>query len=184
MRVSTLCIFVGDISGCFHSHAPVLVLRFSQLFLQLHAQLQLATSPCVPHLGVFRVMLVPLFVTSTSLLLGPEASITSVMRPQRCQLQFFTSISPRSLQGCVQSPIPALALCYLFLGLRCDAVDDVSPAGATLFAHSSLSWVFSHQQVSFGFLSSTSMALGMCPNPGLALCRSHFPVMALELGLR
>ena len=70
VRVSTLCIFVGDISGCFHSHAPVLVLRFSQLFLQLHAQLQLATSPCVPHLGVFRVMLVPLFVTSTSLLLG------------------------------------------------------------------------------------------------------------------
>ena len=86
--VSTLCIFMGDVSG-FHSHVQTVVLRsigshpsiFPELFLP-RAQQQLPTSFCVPHLEGNKDVLIPHLVPHINkFTCGPRGSMYSEMRP-------------------------------------------------------------------------------------------------------
>ena len=114
--VSTLCIFVDDVFGCFHSHVPAVVLRllgprldFPSCFCS-HVPSCSSPRHFVPLLEVFRDVFVPPLVPHINkFTFGSEDSMYAEVRLQRCQLQFSTSILPRWHQGCVQSAVPALA---------------------------------------------------------------------------
>ena len=102
--------------------------RFSELFLQPRAQLQLSTLTRVPHLeGIRMCSFLPWFLTSTRLQLGLRRGF-GVFRDEstaRCQLQLSEAVFPPIIGSrvsmfsqfltpqwsrCVQSPVPALAL--------------------------------------------------------------------------